>query len=34
MPPLLDAARAECTLGEMRGALREVWGGYTETARF
>ena len=29
VPLLLDAARAEATLGEMCGALRGVWGGYT-----
>ncbi|MFZ5851262.1 MAG: acyl-CoA mutase large subunit family protein [Actinomycetota bacterium] len=34
VPPLLEAARAEATLGEMCGALREVWGDYAEPARF
>ena len=34
VPPMLDAARAEATLGEICGALREEWGGYTEPARF
>ncbi len=34
VPPLLDAARAEVTLGEMCDVLREVWGGYTERAQF
>ncbi|GAA3851987.1 acyl-CoA mutase large subunit family protein [Streptomyces sedi] len=32
--PMLDAVRAEATLGEICGALREVWGGYTEPAGF
>ena len=32
--PMLDAARAEATLGEICGALREVWGDYREPARF
>jgi len=32
--PMLAAARAEATLGEICGALRDVWGGYTEPARF
>lgn len=32
--PMLDAARAEATLGEICGVLREEWGGYTEPARF
>ncbi len=34
VPVLLDAARAEVTLGEMCDALRSVWGTYTEPARF
>ena len=33
MPPMLEAVRAEATLGEICGALREVWGSYTEPAR-
>jgi len=33
IPPMLDAARAEATLGEICGVLREVWGTYTEPAR-
>ena len=33
VPPLLDAARAEATLGEICGALRDEWG-YTEPAAF
>jgi methylmalonyl-CoA mutase N-terminal domain/subunit len=32
--PMLDAARAEATLGEICGALRGEWGSYTEPARF
>jgi methylmalonyl-CoA mutase N-terminal domain/subunit len=32
--PMLAAARAEATLGEICGALRDVGGGYTEPARF
>ncbi|HEU4489669.1 MAG TPA: methylmalonyl-CoA mutase family protein [Jiangellales bacterium] len=32
--PMLDAARAEATLGEICDALREEWGVYTEPARF
>ena len=32
--PMLAAARAEATLGEICGALRDVWGNYTEPARF
>src|SRR5215218_5571206 len=34
VPPMLDAVRAEATLGEICGALREEWGGYREPARF
>lgn len=32
--PMLAAARAEATLGEICDVLREEWGTYTETARF
>ncbi len=32
--PMLDAARAEATLGEICGALKAQWGEYRETARF
>jgi methylmalonyl-CoA mutase, N-terminal domain len=32
--PMLDAARAEATLGEICGALREEWGGYFEAPAF
>jgi methylmalonyl-CoA mutase, N-terminal domain len=34
IPAMLDAARAEATLGEICGALREEWGSYSEPARF
>jgi methylmalonyl-CoA mutase N-terminal domain/subunit len=34
VPPMLDATRAEATLGEICGALRDVWGHYKEPARF
>jgi methylmalonyl-CoA mutase N-terminal domain/subunit len=34
IPAMLDAARAEATLGEICGALREEWGDYSEPARF
>ncbi len=33
VPPMLAAARAEATLGELCDALREVWGEYREPAR-
>jgi methylmalonyl-CoA mutase N-terminal domain/subunit len=32
MPPLLDAARAYCTLGEITDVMRQVFGVYTEPA--
>jgi methylmalonyl-CoA mutase, N-terminal domain len=32
--PMLDAARAEATLGEICGALKVQWGEYREPARF
>ncbi len=32
MPALLDAVRAYCTLGEICGVMREVWGEYREQA--
>ena len=32
--PMLDAIRAEATLGEVCGALRDLWGSYTEPPRF
>jgi methylmalonyl-CoA mutase N-terminal domain/subunit len=34
VPPMLDAVRAEVTLGEICGALKEIWGEYREPARF
>jgi methylmalonyl-CoA mutase, N-terminal domain len=34
IPAMLDAARAEATLGEICGALRDEWGTYTEPAKF
>jgi methylmalonyl-CoA mutase, N-terminal domain len=34
VPPMLDAARAEATLGEICGALLSEWGAYVESARF
>ncbi|HEY7224988.1 MAG TPA: methylmalonyl-CoA mutase family protein [Micromonosporaceae bacterium] len=34
VPPMLEAVRAEATLGEICGALREVWGSYREPVRF
>lgn len=32
--PMLNAARAEATLGEICGALKAQWGEYREPARF
>ncbi|HWB65247.1 MAG TPA: methylmalonyl-CoA mutase family protein [Mycobacteriales bacterium] len=34
VPPMLAAARAEATLGEICGTLRDVFGEYREPARF
>ena len=34
IPSMLDAARAESTLGEICGALRDEWGGYFEAPAF
>ncbi len=34
IPPMLDAVRAEATLGEICGLLRELWGEHVEPARF
>jgi methylmalonyl-CoA mutase, N-terminal domain len=34
IPPMLDAVRVEATLGEICGVLKEVYGTYTEPARF
>ncbi len=33
VPPMLDAVRAEATLGEICDVLRDLWGVYTEPAR-
>ena len=34
IPSMLDACRAEATLGEICGALKIEWGIYREPARF
>ncbi|MFD5462322.1 methylmalonyl-CoA mutase [Kitasatospora sp. NPDC127059] len=34
IPPMLDAVRAEATLGEICNVLREEWGTYRENATF
>jgi methylmalonyl-CoA mutase N-terminal domain/subunit len=34
VPPMLEAVRAEATLGEICDALRAEWGEYREPARF
>jgi methylmalonyl-CoA mutase N-terminal domain/subunit len=34
IPAMLDACRAEATLGEICNVLREEWGEYREPARF
>ena len=34
IPPMLAAARAEATLGEICDALREEWGSYSEAPAF
>jgi methylmalonyl-CoA mutase N-terminal domain/subunit len=34
VPSLIDCARAYCTEGEIVGALKEIFGEYTETPRF
>ena len=34
VPPMLEAARAEATLGEICDALRTEWGSYTEVPSF
>jgi methylmalonyl-CoA mutase N-terminal domain/subunit len=34
IPPMLAAACAEATLGEICGVLREEWGSYSETPAF
>ncbi|HTX80642.1 MAG TPA: methylmalonyl-CoA mutase family protein, partial [Streptosporangiaceae bacterium] len=34
IPPMIAAAAAEATLGEICGALKDEWGGYFEAPRF
>ena len=34
VPSMLEACRAEATLGEICGVLRDLWGSYTEPPRF
>jgi methylmalonyl-CoA mutase N-terminal domain/subunit len=34
VPPMIDAAMAEATLGEICGALRAEWGSYSESPAF
>lgn len=34
MPPLVDAVKAYCTLGEVSDVYRKVWGAYREVASF
>jgi methylmalonyl-CoA mutase N-terminal domain/subunit len=34
VPPMLEAARREATLGEICNVLRAEWGEYREPARF
>ena len=34
LPAMLDAVRAEATLGEICGVLKDLWGDYREPARF
>ena len=34
VPAMLDAARAEATLGEICNAFKPMWGEYREPARF
>jgi methylmalonyl-CoA mutase N-terminal domain/subunit len=34
MPPIVDAARADVTMGEICDALRETWGTWRETPVF
>ena len=34
VPVMLDAVRAEATLGEICATLRDAWGDYREPARF
>jgi methylmalonyl-CoA mutase, N-terminal domain len=34
VPAMIEAVRAEATLGEICGALTQLWGGYTEAPQF
>ena len=34
MPPIVEAARADVTMGEMCDAFREVWGTWRERPTF
>jgi len=34
IPPMIAAAAAEATLGEICGTLRDEWGGYSEAPAF
>jgi methylmalonyl-CoA mutase N-terminal domain/subunit len=34
LPAMLDAVRAEATLGEICNAFKPMWGEYREPARF
>ena len=34
VPPMLEAARAEATLGEICNAFKPMWGEYREPAQF
>jgi methylmalonyl-CoA mutase N-terminal domain/subunit len=34
VPPMLEAVRAEATLGEICDAFRPLWGEYREPAKF
>ena len=34
VPPMLEAVRAEATLGEICDAFRPLWGEYREPVRF
>jgi methylmalonyl-CoA mutase N-terminal domain/subunit len=34
IPPMIDAAMAEATLGEICGALKAEWGSYSESPAF
>jgi len=33
LPPMMEAVRADATVGELSTALQEVWGTYTEVPR-